>query len=198
MGGFGRWLEARVRGSVAGEAMKRTLDFKVQAEWIEWKVEPKGWITDKGTKDSFDLQAAFYNPKVPKPAFFYIRAHAILDKPDAEYDSVSGSDEMKIKASLFIFNGKTGLGGVKTTGGPGSMRALLDRDGHIRLSERDDAINFPGALSEFDGPSLKTPLQLAEWINKVIDHTDIGGDDDGEEEPEPPLVPDAGGRLIGV
>ncbi|NBT57801.1 hypothetical protein EBT16_03355 [bacterium] len=198
---FGEWLaEAMVRGSVAGEAMKKTLDFKVNAEWIKWSVEPKGWITDKGVKDSFDFSAAFYNPKVQKPAFFYVRAHAILEKPDAEYDSVSGSDEMEIMATMFVFNGRTGLPGRPVGAEPRNMKELLDRDGHIRLSERNNRINFPGALSEFDGPSLKTPLQLADWINKVISHTDIGGDDgEGEDEPDLPEVPDPSGRrLVGV
>lgn len=196
--GFREWLtESMVKGSMAGEAMKRTLDFKVDAEWIEWKVEPKGWISDGGVKDSFDLQAAFYNPKVAKPAFFYIRAHAILDRPDAEYDSVRGSGDMKIFATMFLFNGKTGLGGMG--GNPRSMRGVLDAHGHIRLSERGDNINFPGALSEFDGPALRTPLDLATWINRVVGHTDIGGNDDGEDEPETPDVPNPiGGRLVGV
>jgi hypothetical protein len=201
MKGFGEWLaEAMVRGSVAGDAMKRTMDFKVDAEWIKWSVEPKGWITDKGVKDSFDLAAAFYNPKVPKPAFFYVRAHAVLEKPDAEYDSVSGSDEMEIMATLFVFNGRTGLPGRPVGPEPRNMKGLFDRAGHIRLSERNDRISFPGALSEFDGPSLKTPLQLADWINKVISHTDIGGEDDGEDdEPDSPRTSDPSGRrLIGV
>lgn len=197
MRGFGIWLEARVRGSVAGDAMRRTLEFKVNAEWIKWSVEPKGWITDGGVKDSFDFAVAFYNPRVAKPAFFYLRANAILDKPDAEYDSVSGSDEMKIQATMFLFNGKTGLGGVG--GDARSMRSILDRDGHIRLSERGDRISFPGALAELDGPALKTPLQLADWINKVISNTDIGGEDDGDGEPDSPQVSDPSGRsLIGV
>lgn len=196
--GFREWLkEATVKGSAAGDAMKRTLDFKVDAEWIKWDVEPKGWITDKGVMDSFDLQASFHNPKVAKPAFFYIRAHAILDRPDAEYDSVAGSDEMKIKATLFLFNGRTGL---SARGGEArSTRDLLDRDGHIMLAQRDDRINFPSALAELDGPSLRTPLQLADWINKVIAHTDIGGDDDNDDEPDTPQVPDPSGRkLVGV
>lgn len=202
MKSFSEWLsEARVSGSMAGEAMKRTLDFKVDAEWIKWDVEKRGWHSGMGIKDSFDLAAAFYNPKVPKPAFFYIRAHAILEKPDAEYDSVSGSDEMEIKATIFVFNGRTGLPGRPVGYEPRNMKDLLDRDGHIRLSERNDHINFPGALSEFDGPSLKTPLQLADWINKVIGYTDIGGEDDGEDDNEPdrPVTPDPSGRrLVGV
>lgn len=200
--GFKSWLaEGSVKGSLAGEAMKRTLDFKIDAEWIKWDVEPKGWITDRGVKDSFDLQVTFYHLKVPKPAFFYIRAHAILDRPDMEYDSVSGSKEMKIKATLFLFNGRTGLGSVPDSGIPRNMRELLDAEGHIRLSERDDRITFPGAMSEFDGPALRTPLQLADWVRTVIDHTDIGGRDDGDEDDEPdmPKTPAPGkGRLVGV
>lgn len=198
--GFREWLaEATVKGSMAGTAMKKTLEFKVDAEWIKWSVEPRGWITDKGVKDSFDLSAAFYHPKVAKPAFFSLRAHAILDRPDAEYDSVSGSGEMRIKASLFLFNGKTGMGGVPHAGNPRNMRELLDTNGNIRLSDRDDPVNFPGALSEFDGPSLRTPLELAEWVNKVISHTDIGDEDDGDDGPETPEIPDPSGRrLVGV
>lgn len=198
MRGFGEWLaEAKVRGSVAGDAMRKTLEFKVDAEWIKWSVEPKGWITDGGVKDSFDFAAAFYNPKVPKPAFFYLRANAILARPDAEYDSVSGSDEIKIQATMFLFSGKAGLGGIG--GDARSMRGILDRDGHIRLSERGDRISFPGALAELDGPALKTPLQLADWVNRVISNTDIGGEDDGDEEPDSPQASDPGGRrLVGV
>jgi hypothetical protein len=200
MKGFYEWLaEATVKGSAAGQAMKKTLDFKVDAEWIKWSVEPKGWITDRGTKDSFDLSAAFYNPKVQKPAFFFLRAFAILESPSSEYDSIKGSDEMKITATLFLFNGRTGLPGRNAGGGAKSMRGLLDRDGHIRLSERNDRVDFPGALAEFDGPALGTPLQLAEWINKVIDSTDIGGEDDGEgDNPESPVPDPKGGRLVGV
>jgi hypothetical protein len=202
MRGFAQWIaEARVRGSAAGDAMKKTLDFKVDAEWIKWSVEPKGWITDKGVKDSFDFSAAFYNPKVPKPAFFYLRAHAILEKPDAEYDSMEGGGDMRIKASLFLFNGRTGLGGIPGRAAPRSMRELLDREGHVMLSQRDDSISFPSALAELDGPSLRTPVQLADWVNKVIDHTDIGGEDDGEDDDQPdrPYVGDPSGRrLIGV
>jgi hypothetical protein len=202
MSGFRQWLaEAKVMGSAAGEAMKRTLDFKVNAEWIKWSVEPRGWITDKGTKDSFDFSAAFYNPKVEKPAFFYLRAFAILERPDSEYDSVEGGAEMKIKATMFLFNGRTGLAGMHSGVEPTSMRGLLDRDGHIRLSERDERVSFPGALSEFDGPPLKTPLQLAEWVKMVIDHTDIDGEDDGGDDshPERPDIHDPSGRrLVGV
>lgn len=196
--GFREWLsEATVKGSKAGEAMKRTLDFKVDAEWIKWDLDPKGWITDAGVKDSFDLQTAFHHPKVAKPAFFFLRAHAILDRLDAEYDSVRGGGDMKILATIFLFNGKTGLGGGG--GNPRSMKGMLDARGHIKLSERGDNINFPGALSEFDGPTLRTPLDLAAWINRVIVHTDIGGDDDNHDEPETPEVPDPSGRrLVGV
>jgi hypothetical protein len=199
MKGFYEWLaEATVKGSAAGQAMKKTLDFKVDAEWIKWSVEPKGWITDRGTKDSFDLSAAFYNPKVQKPAFFFLRAFAILESPSSEYDSIKGSDEMKITATLFLFNGRTGLGGV-SGGHAKSMRGLLDKDGHIRLSERGDSVSFPGALAEFDGPALKTPMQLAEWVGRVIDSTDIGGEDDGEgDNPESPVTDPKGGRLVGV
>ena len=199
MKGFYEWLaEATVKGSDAGHAMKKTLDFKVDAEWIKWSVEPRGWMTDKGTKDSFDLSAAFYNPKVQKPAFFFLRAFAILESPSSEYDSIKGSDEMKITATLFLFNGRTGLGGV-AGGDAKSMRGLLDRDGHIRLSERGDRVSFPGALAEFDGPALKTPMQLAEWVGRVIDSTDIGGEDDGEDDdPESPVPDPKGGRLVGV
>lgn len=200
---FARWLEARVSGSMAGEAMKRTLDFKVDAEWIKWGVEKKGWISDGGTKDSFDLSAAFYNPKVPKPAFFYVRANAILERPDAEYDSVAGGGEMEIRASIYLFNGKTGLGGVLGSE-PRSMKGLLERHGHVKLSERGDrskvGSHWPGFISELDGPSLRTPLQLADWINKVIEHTDLGMDDEGDDDgPENPQVPNpAGGSLVGV
>lgn len=197
--GFREWLsEATVKGSKAGDAMKRTLDFKVDAEWIKWSVESKGWITDSGVKDSFDLAAAFHHPKVAKPAFFFLRAHAILDRPDAEYDSVSGSEEMIIKATLFLFSGRTGLGGVPGAGNPRNMRELLDANGSIKLSERGDQANFPGALSEFDGSPLKTPLMLAEWVKKVASHTDIGGEDDGGDEPENPEVGDPSGRLVGT
>jgi len=200
MKGFREWLmEARVRGSAAGDAMRKTLDFKLDAEWIKWSVEPKGWITDQGVKDSFDLAASFYSPKVKRPAFFYVRAFAILDRPDAEYDSVSGGSEMKINAELFLFSGKTGLGSVPGYGTPKSMQGVLDREGHIRLSQRADQIRFPGALSEFDGPSIKTPLQLADWMNVVIDHVDLGGEDGGDDEPEQPDIPSPGGRrLVGV
>lgn len=196
---FREWLcEAVVKGSAAGEAMRRTLGFKVDAEWIKWEVEKKGWISDRGVRDSFDLAAAFHNPKVPKPAFFYVRAHAILEKPDAEYDSVSGSDGMEIMATMFVFNGRTGLPGRPVGPEPRSMKGLLDRDGHVRLSERNSRVDFPGALAEFDGPALKTPLQLADWINKVIAHTDIGGDDDEGDEYDAPEVPDPSGRLVRV
>lgn len=200
--GFKGWLaEGIVKGSLAGEAMKRTLDFKIDAEWIKWDVEPKGWITDRGVKDSFDLSAAFYSPKISRPAFFYLRAFAILSRPDAEYDSVKGSDEMKIMATLFVFNGRTGLGGVPSASNPKNMREFLDAKGNIKLSERGDHINFPGALSELDGPALRTPLQLADWVRTVIDHTDIGGKDDGDEgdEPDIPETPSPGSRrLVGV
>ena len=196
MKSFYGWLsEATVKGSAAGEAMKKTLDFKIDAEWIKWSVEPRGWITDKGVKDSFDLSATFYNPKVPKPAFFFLRAFAILETPSSEYDSVKGGDEMKITASLSLFNGRSGLGGPG--GEARSMRGLLDAKGHLTLSERGG--NFPGVLAEFDGPALRTPLQLAEWVEKVIDNTDIGGEDDGEDEnPESPVPEPSGGRLVGV
>lgn len=196
--GFREWLkESVVKGSMAGDAMKKTLDFKLDAEWIKWSVDTRGWISDKVVKDSFDLQAAFYHAKVAKPAFFFLRSHAILEHPDAEYDSRLGSDDMIIKATLFLFNGRTGLGGI-TGKGEKSMRALLDREGHVMLAQRDERVNFPSALSEFDGPVLRTPLELADWINKVIDHTDIGGDDDGEDSPDMPEVPDPSGRFVGA
>lgn len=199
MAGFSLWLEARVKGSMAGDAMKKTLDFKVDAEWIKWEVEKKGWITDEGAKDSFDLSAAFYNPKVQRPAFFYLRAFAILGRPDAEYDSVHGGEEMKITANLYLFGGKTGLSGAVSSGGQKSLKGLLEKEGHVLLSHREDRINFPGFLGELDGPPLRTPLELADWINKVIGHTDMGMDDDGNDGPENPEVPNpTGGVLAGV
>lgn len=197
MAGFREWLsESVVKGSAAGQAMRKTLEFKLDAEWIKWSVEPRGWITDAGVKDSFDLSVAFYSPKVPKPAFFNLRAHAILDRPDVEYDSVSGG-EMKIKASLFLFNGKTGLGGIPGAAAR-SMKGLLDREGHLLLGQRDDKVNFPSVLAEFDGPPLRTPLQLAEWIKIVIDNTDIGGEDGDDEDPREPVPVSGGSGLVEV
>lgn len=194
-------MEATVRGSVAGEAMMKTLEFNVDAEWIKRDVEKRGWISDRGVKDSFDLAAAFHHAKVQKPMFFYVRCHAILESPDAEYDSVRGGKEMKIYATLFLFDGRTGMAGGVVGRAPKSMRGVLGLNGHIKLSERGEVINYPGALAEFDGPSLRTPLELAEWINRVVEHTDIGGDedDDGDGEGDFPEVPDPTGRkLIGV
>ena len=193
---FREWLlEATVKGSAAGEAMKRTLDFKVDAEWIEWNLEPKGWITDRGVKDSFDLAAAFYNPKVEKPAFFYLRANAILERPDVEYDSKLGSEEMVIKATMFVLSGKTGLGGFHDAK---TIRQLLEKNGHAMLAQRDNRIMFPSSLGELDGPVLRTPLELADWVNKVIAHTDIEGDDDNQDWVDPEVPDPSGRRLVGV
>jgi hypothetical protein len=202
MQSFKSWFaEATVKGSLAGEAMKKTLEFKVEAEWIKWSVEKKGWMADSGTKDSFDLAASFYNPKVPRPAFFFLRSHAILEKPDAEYDSMKGGQEMTRKASMFLFNGKTGLGGVLGAE-PKSMKDALERHGHIKLSERLDsgphASYWPGFLGELDGPALRTPMQLAEWVNKVIDRTEIDGGDDGDDDPRRPIVPSYDDKFAGV
>ena len=193
---FREWLlEATVKGSAAGEAMKRTLDFKVDAEWIEWNLEPKGWITDRGVKDSFDLAAAFYNPKVEKPAFFYLRANAILERPNVEYDSKLGSEEMVIKATMFVFSGKTGLGGFHDAK---TIRQLLEKNGHAMLAQRDNMIMFPSSMGELDGPVLRTPLELADCVNKVIAHTDIEGDDDNQDWVDPEVPDPSGRRLVGV
>jgi hypothetical protein len=183
---FKEWFEikeAMVKTSDAGSAIKQTLQFKIEdAEWIKLELEKKGWITDKGVKDSFDLSAAFYHPKIKKPAFFFLRSFAIIEN-NAEYDSKKGGDQMKINAVLFVFSGKTGLGGFSGFSDSKNARDVLKIQGNLKLSERNDDLKFPGGI--LDGPSLKTPLELAWWVNKVIMRTDIDGFDDNEDDDEP-------------
>ncbi len=185
---FKEWFEIKeaiVKTSDAGSAIKQTLQFKIEdAEWIKFNLEKKGWNTGSGIKDSFDFSLAFHHPKIKKPAFFFLRAFAIVEDSQAEYDSVKGGESMKIDATFFLFNGKTGLSGISDN--VKNLRKKLEIQGNIKLSERSNKLQSPGEF--LNGPSLKTPLELAEWVNKTIIMTDIDGFDDDEQNDED--VPD--------
>ena len=78
-------------------------------------------------------------------------------------------------------------------GGPGRPFTLDDDYWRDKDWER------PGFFPEFDGPFLKTPLELAQWVKKVVENTDVGGGDDNDDEPETPEVPTPDtGKLVGV
>lgn len=208
---FKKWLmealvsEAIVKTSNVGEAMKKTLEFNVNAEWIKLEVEKKGWISDRGVHDSYDLAGAFYVSKIPKPAFFFLRSFAIVEKQSEEYESKIGMQGLKIQATLFLFSGKTGMvppGGVPNVASPKSLGDVLDKYGHAQLSERGEKNNQGNFIEKLDGPALDTPVQLAEWVNQVVQYTDLDSGDDNDddtEEPKPdPFLDPNKKRLIKV
>jgi hypothetical protein len=197
---FKQWLsEAIVDISNIGEAIKKTLQFKIEAEWIKLDLQHKGWSTDKGVKKSIDIDAAFYHEKIQKPAFFFLRVLSVIVDPSKKYDSISGDGDVKIIADIFLFNGKSGLSSSPMPKKRDSLNYILNVNGHVLLSKREDSISYPGALSEFDGPSLKTPLELANWVNKVISNIDLGSDDDdNHDSPEDPIEPISPQKLIKV
>ena len=174
--------EARVTGSAVAEAIRRTLEFKVDADWVSWDFEhPKARALAgldsplfHDPSKEFYVGARFRTTRVGA-ALFELRSTSVLSRPDLEYDSLEGGVDLVIVAELFLDG------------------TLLSRRSHPRPSLSRTKMGV------FDGPPLRTPLELAEWVGKVAGNADAGGEDgfgDGPE--EPPLPTPRGGRLVGV
>lgn len=219
---FKKWLaESSVKFANIGEAMIKTLEFSMPE--MEWATaagyitkNPEVYNTAKRINreivaDSFVLSGYFRTPKIRMmPLLFTIGAHAVQAKHELEYDSVSGSDLMHIEAGVSLITQ-----GDIPPGKSSKLRHQLEQNRFVTLSRRhggqgrvrtlddcpwgDKIRERPGFYPELDGPVLKTPLELAQWVKKVVERTDIGWDDDNEDEPEHPEVPTpSAGRLVGV
>lgn len=167
---FKQWLqEAIVETKNLGEAIKKTLEFTVPGSW-SFDIAPHQW---NRPKDSVRVTGHLKNQKTPDSAFFFLSAYAILEKPIESYDSITGDTDMRIVASFLFFESK---------------------NKYRKLGERSN--NILGNWGEDDGKSLKTPYQLSQWINTLIDK--FGKDDDPPDESPKntptPSIP----QLVGV
>lgn len=221
---FREWLdESVVKFSNIGEAMKRTLEFS--GPDVEWNGGPEIYkkvtrISPDIVNSSYILAGSFRTPKIMwTPYEFTLVAKAIQTSGrDLEYDSVSGEKSLYIKAWILI--GLPILDSQprsKPPAPPASLSRVLATGNSVTLSRRwgprgpgrwmtlddtpweENQWKKPGFFPEFDGPFLNTPLELAQWVKKVVENTDVEGGDDNDEEPDAPEVPtpDAG-KLVGV
>jgi hypothetical protein len=103
---FREWLsEATVQTKDIGEAIKKTLEFKIPGKW-KFEIAPHKWydITthiSKWNTNAVRISANLKNEKTPEPTqYFFLSAYAILLKDLISYDSINGDTNMRINASL--------------------------------------------------------------------------------------------------
>lgn len=172
---FKEWLEAVVSSSDVGEAIKKTLELRVGGKWYDTEIKREK--THPNSPPSVKFIGKLKNEKTDMggPDYFFVSVYAILGRDKAPdfgftYDSVSGSEDLRIAASIIYLDG---------------------RGGYVKLGERSSDHASQDPLAPY-GWSLRVPYDLATWINSVIGKFDGYGkfDDDGnDEDPEPEWKP---------
>jgi len=173
---FKEWfMEAVVNTTDLANAITKTLEFKIPGKWSFDTSDNHQWHPHKAIR----VHGLLKNEKTPLPSqHFMVGVFAILEKPIESYDSIKGDSDMRIVAVCHY----------------------IQKPGHIRkLGERSKDI-YPrsGYWGNHDGESLRTPYELANWIEAVINgfgNNDDGDDDDDTPEYTPSPTPSA---LVGV
>ena len=176
---FKEWLEAVVSSSDIGEAMSKTLELKVDGKWYDTEIKRE---KQANSPPSIKFIGKLRNKKTPYLAdYFFVSVYAILGDRLAPqefgftYDSVSGSDDLQITASILYF--------VDSKGG-----------GYVKLGERGSGYMSQDPSAPY-GYSLKVPYDLATLVNSVVNRFKGYGkfdDDGGDDEPEPEWTPSSG------
>lgn len=167
---FRTWLEATVSSESLLDAMKKTLEMRVDGDW------EFGYPKDATRGDSVKLTGKLRNSKTLGGSHFFISAYAIKEQPLFAYDSLGGNNNLRITASFLYIDGK---GGYSSLGNRSSDYA-----------GEDSKENY--------GQPLKSPFWLADWVNSIVSKFE-GFDDDGDDEDEPEWTPSAGpAQLVGV
>lgn len=165
---FRSWLEATVSSENLAEAMKKTLEMRVDGDW-EFSF-PK----DITRGDSVKITGKLHNEKTHGSSYFFLSAYAIKEQPLFAYDSLGGGDNLRITASFIYIDGK---GGYSSLGARGREYAGED-------------------VESSHGQPLKSPFWLADWVNYIVSEFKGFGDGD-EDEPEWSPSP-APSQLVGV
>jgi hypothetical protein len=167
---FKNWLEAVVSSENLAEALKKTLEMRVEGEW-EFTF-PK----DATRGDSVKIAGKLRNEKTSGASYFFLSAYAIKEQPLFSYDSLSGNNKLRITASFLYIDGK---GGYSNLG--------------VRSNEHagdDPKSNY--------GQPIKSPFWLADWVNSMVSRFN-GFNGGGGEEGEPEWTPSSDpARLVGV
>ena len=151
---FREWLsEATVQTKDIGEAIKKTLEFKIPGKW-KFDIAPHQWHNANAVRISANLK----NEKTPEPTqYFFLSVYAILKDLIKSYDSINGDTNMRIDASLHF----------------------IERPGLVRKLDEHQ--------------SLKTPYELAKWVESLIEKFGDDEDDSPEDAPSP-FIP----QLVGA
>jgi len=167
---FRNWLEAVVSSENLADAMKKTLEMRVDGDW-EFEF-PK----DATRGDSVKITGKLRNSKASGKSYFFLSAYAIKGRPLFAYDSLAGGDGLRITAMFIYFDGK---------------------GGYSKLGERGGEYGDDSPKSNYGQP-LKSPFWLADWVNGIVAGFDgFGGG--GGDDPEPEWSPSAGpAKLVGV
>ena len=171
---FKNWLnEAQVQTKDIGSAIEKTLEFKIPGTW-DFDSSPHQWDRPH---DAMRVSGTLKNHKTPGPTnYFFLSCYAIMETPISTYDSITGNTSMRIVASFHYVEA------------PGSVK---------KLGERSRSITPPrssGSWGKHDGTALKTPYELANWVQTLID--EYGKDDDDRDDPEESPTVDP--HLVGV
>lgn len=168
---FRNWLEATVSSENLSDAMRKTLEMRVDGNW-EFAF-PK----DVTRGDSVKLTGKLRNAKTLGGSYFFLSAYAIKERPVFAYDSLGGGDDLRITASLLYVDGKGGYSGLGARG-------------------REYAGDGPRSSH---GQPLKSPFWLADWVNFIVDGFEGFGGDGDDDDDDPAWSPTVGpARLVGV
>lgn len=167
---FRNWLETVVSSENLAEALKKTLEMRVDGDWhFEFPKE----ITKE---ESVKLTGKLRNSKTKGNSYFFLSAYAIKEQPLFSYDSLEGGDKLRINASFLYLDGK---------------------GGYSKLGERSRDYHDESPGSNYGSP-IKSPYWLADWVNSIVSKFDGFGGDEGDDD-EPEFNPTRGpAQLVGV
>jgi hypothetical protein len=174
---FKKWIsEAIVKSNDLANALKKTLEFNVEGKWEKVESRFHNWYKNDKVFEGYKFNGVLKHPKANNPDFFFLSAHAILEKPIQNYDSITGDSGLRIVASFFYFDG---LGGYQKLG----ERSNLEGEYSPAVALKKRSVTF-----ESNGPSLKTPFELSEWINYIISKFKKNDDNDGDDDDKEPEI----------
>lgn len=183
---FKKWfMEALVKKDNLAIALQKTLEFNVDGKWEQIDSRRHPWYENDKVFEGYKLTAKLRNTKAWNPDYFFLHTHAILEKPISDYDSIKGTEGLRIIATMFYFDGK---GGYQQLG----QRSNIAGEGPLVAGKQIKP------SSNLNGPSLKSPLELAKWVNYVVSNFRKNDDDDDDEPEVDSPLPTSGRSLAKV